>query len=243
MQIIRDDKRIARMKKISQYVSLLGLLALVSGLLVLFVGTQNALLFQLIALGVGWILSQVGVYLSHRYGRSPRPDEVLDEALRPAIRDGRIYHYILPAAHVLLVPNGIIIIVAKYQTGKISAEGDKWKQTGIGMRRFFGQEGIGNPTKEAESQVSAIANFLRKNAPEIEEVPIAPLIVFTTKKIDSLEVANSRIPAMHYTKLKGFLRTKKDVLPPLPGFEYDAIRAAFDQKAGVLAEVGHGDPA
>lgn len=241
MEIIRDDKRIERLKKISQYVSLLGLLALVSGLIVLFIGNDNALLYQLIALGVGWILSQIGVYLSHRYVRSPRPDEVLDESLRHVARDGRLYHYILPSPHVLLLPTGIVVLIAKYQTGDITADGDKWKQSGIGMRRFFGQEGIGNPTKEAENQVSAVANFLRKNAPDIEEVPIAPLIVFTTKKIDSLDVADSRIPAMHYTKLKGFLRTKKDVLPPLPTAEYEMIRAALDRKAGALAEVEHGD--
>ncbi len=236
MVIIRDDRRIQRMKMIGQWVSTIGLVVLLSGLVILFIGDDNALLYQLLALAIGWIMSQIGVYLTHRYVREPRPDEVLDGAVKPVARDGRLYHYVLPAPHVLLLPNGIVVLVSKYQTGRISVEGDKWKQAGIGMRRFFGQEGLGNPTKEAESQVSAVANFLRKNAPDIEEVPIAPMIVFTTKKIDELEVEKSRIPAMHYTKVKGFLRQKKDALPALPQAQYDQIRAAFDAKAGDLVD-------
>ena len=57
------------------------------------------------------------------------------------------------------------------------------------------------------------------------------------KDIDSLDVKKSRIPAMHASKLKGFLRQQKDKLPPMPKEEYDALQAAFDLKvANVLEE-------
>lgn len=236
MVIIRDDKRIQRMRKIAQYTSFAGIGVLLLGLGLLFWGDENALLYQLIALGLGWMLSQVGIYLGHRYVRDPRPDEVLDQALRHAVRNGRLYHYLLPAPHVLLLPNGIVILHTKYQTGNITVEGDKWHQSGVGLRKYFGQEGLGNPSKESDRLVSAMANFIRKNAPGVEEVPIAPLIVFTTKNIDSLETKESRIPAMHYGKLKGFLRQKKDDLPPMPEEDYEALRAAFDRKAANAVE-------
>jgi hypothetical protein len=216
---------------------------LLVGLVIIFWGNPNALLYQLLALAVGWIVSQIGLYLTHRYGRNPRPDEVLDDALKHALSDGRLYHYLLPAPHVLLVPSGVIILHAKYQVGEITAEGDKWKQKGVGLRKYFGQEGLGNPSKEADRLVSAMANYIRKNAPEVEEVPMAPIIVFTTKNIKNLDVKNADIPAMHYSKLKGFLRQKKDDLPPLPHEEYDALRAAFDKKAAGLIEEGDADTA
>lgn len=243
MIILRDEKRVERLRKIGQYVSFLGMGILLVGLVIIFWGNENAVLFQLIALAAGWLVSQIGMYLTHRYGRDPRPDQVLDEALKHVTRDGRLYHYLLPAPHVLLVPTGVIILHTKYQIGEITADGDNWKQKGVGLRKYFGQEGLGNPSKEADRLVSAMANYIRKNAPQIEEVPMAPLIVFTTKDIKNLDVKNSNIPAMHYSKLKGFLRQQKDALPPLPQDEYAALRAAFDKKAANLVAVEDADTA
>jgi hypothetical protein len=236
MVILRDDDRVARMAKIGQYTSLISMVILLGGLALIFLGDENAIYLQLLALGVGWALSQVGLYLQHRYVREPRADEVLDESLKHVARDGRLYHFALPAPHVLLLPTGVIILHAKYQKGKISSDGDNWSQTGVGLRKYFGQEGLGNPTKEVEKLISSMANYIRKNAPEIEEVPMAPIIVFTSKDIENLDVKNSRIPAMHASKLKGFLRQQKDKLPPMPKEEYDALQAAFDLKVANVLE-------
>jgi hypothetical protein len=237
MVIIRDDKRVARMAKIGQYISFLSIAILVGGLAIIFWGNPNALILQLAALTVGWGLSQVGMYLQHRYVREPRPDVVLDGALKGAVKDGRLYHYGLPAPHLLLLHNGIIILHAKYQGGEITADGDNWTQKGVGMRKYFGQEGLGNPTKEAEKLVDATANYIRKKVPQIEEVAMAPIIVFTAKDIKSLDVKDSRIPAMHYTKLKGFLRQQKDTLVNMPQGDYDALRAAFDAEYPYVREL------
>lgn len=243
MVILRDDERVARMAKIGQYISFLSMAILLGGLALIFLGDENAIIYQLLALTVGWSLSQVGLYLQHRYVREPRADKVLDDALKHVARDGRIYHFALPAPHVLLLPDGVVILHAKYQKGEIYAEGDSWTQKGVGLRKYFGQEGLGNPTKEAEKLISSMANFIRKNAPDIEEVPMAPIIVFTSKDIEKLDVKDSRIPAMHASKLKGFLRQQKDKLPPMPQDDYDALRAAFDKKISYLSEEENADTA
>lgn len=242
MIVLRDDKRIQRLAKISQYVSFLGMGVLLLGLVIIFWGNENALLLQLIALGLGWAISQLGIYLGHRYSRTPRPDQVLDDAFKHVSKEGRLYHYLLPAPHVLLLPTGVIVIHAKYQGGEISADGDNWKQKGVGMRKFFGQEGLGNPSKEVDRLISAMANYIRKNAPELEEVAMAPIIVFTTKNIKDLDVKNSNFPAMHYSKVKGFLRQKINSQPAMPEEEYQALRAAFDKKAAHIIEEMDGDP-
>lgn len=234
MVVIRDDKRIARLRKISQYVSLVGMVALLGGLVMAFVGNiETIFLWQLTALLVGWLLSQVGIYLAHRYVRTPRPDQVLDDTFRKVAKNGRMYHYIMSAPHVLLLPTGIIVIIAKYQTGKITADGDKWTQKGLGLRRFFGQENLGNPTKEADGMVQNVINFIHKEVPDVDEVPIAPIIVFTTKGFDTLDVDGSDVPAMHYTKVKGFIRQQRQrgEETPLEDGAYEAIRAALDAKA------------
>ncbi len=243
MVILRDDDRVARMAKIGQYISLISMVILLGGLALIFFGDENAVIYQLLALAAGWGLSQVGLYLQHRYVREPRADKVLDDALKHVTRDGRLYHFALPAPHVLLLPTGVVILHAKYQKGQIYADGDDWSQKGVGLRKYFGQEGLGNPTKEAERLVSAMANYIRKNAPDVEEVAMAPMIIFTSKEIENLDVKNSRIPAMHASKLKGFMRQQKDKLPPMPSEEYDALRAAFDKKVAHVLEEEDADTA
>lgn len=243
MVILRDDARVARMAKIGQYISFISMAILLGGLALIFLGDENAIFFQLLALAVGWGLSQVGLYLQHKYVREPRSDKVLDDALKHVARDGRLYHFALPAPHVLLLPTGVVILHTKYQKGEIYADGDTWSQKGVGLRKYFGQEGLGNPSKEAEKLINSMANYIRKNAPEIEEVPMAPIIVFTSKDIESLDVKKSRIPAMHSSKLKGFLRQQKDKLPPLPMEEYEALQTAFDKKVADLVEEEDADTA
>ena len=234
MVILRDDVRIARMKRLGQITSFLGMGILLAGLFLVFLpGTANLFFYQIVALFAGWMLSQIGIYLGNRYMREPRPDQVLDDVLKKVARDGRIYHYLLPAAHVLLIPTGIILFITKYQSGTISVEGDKWKQTGLGLRRFFGQERLGNPSREAALSVEAVASYLNKNAPSVEEVPIAAMIVFTGKGNNNLDLKNSAIPAMHFTKVKGYLRQQKGETP-MPEEDFAAIKAAFDQKAAHL---------
>ncbi len=234
MVIIRDDERIEKLKKRGQRASLIGFVFLIGGFVAVFINPQNLLIIQTVALLLGFGLSQYGIYLQHRYGRSPRPDEVLDDALKPVARDGRMYHYVLPAPHVLLTRSGPIVFVPKYQIGNISAVGDKWRQTGIGFRRFFGQEGLGNPAREADKMIGALASYIRKHIPDLEELPIAAMIVFTSKNIKNLDVAESSIPAMHFSKVKGFMR-QKGVGEPIPMSDYEALLAAFDEAAADAA--------
>lgn len=238
MIIIRDDEKVARYKKWAQRILIIGLLSLVGGMVLLFVLTDdpNVIFYQTLALLAGWILAQIGTYLAHRYVRSPRPDETLDKAVKPAAGNGRMYHFIMPAPHVLLTPAGPIVFNLKFQNGDISYKNGKWKQRGIGMRRFFGQEGLGNPQQETESMVSSLAGFIHKQDPTIEEVSIGAMIVFTTEKIKGLDVDESEIPAMHYTKVRKFLR-KEGVGKPLTPATYQALQTIFDnaaQKAGAI---------
>lgn len=244
MIILRDEKRIARLSLLAKVASYGGMAILLVGLALAFVAEdfQRVFVYQMMALLIGWIASQVGIYLMLRYGRRPRPDEVLDEAVRRAAKNGRMYHYLLPAPHTLLTPQGVIVFNAKPHTGKIGVEGDTWRQAGGFFRRLLGQEPIGNPTAEIERMVEGLANFIRKNAPEIEEVPVGAIIVFTAKGRTELDLQNSRIPAMHYTKVKGFMRQQKR--DPLPKEVYEAIQRAFDQQATHVSEaVYEGDSA
>jgi hypothetical protein len=233
MTILRNDKFIASRRQWGILLSVAGILVLLGGMVSTFIADpEQYALYTWLTLPIGFLLSQVGLYFSHRYVRRPRPDERLDEGLEKVAKDGRMYHYHLPAPHVLLSPAGPIILVAKFQSGDISVVGDKWKQTGLGLRRIFGQEAIGNPTAEAEYHVKQLAKFISQNAPELadKELPIGAIIVFTLKNGGTLDLAQSSLPALHYTKLKGFWKQRQQD-KPLPREDYEALRRAFDQAA------------
>ena len=239
MVVIRDDQRIARLARIARILSTAGLAALIVGLLFIFLRDDpNVFIYQLFALAVGFTLSQFGLALAHRYLRVPRMDLALDKAAgKFARKDGRLYHYVLPAPHVLLLPSAVVVLAAKFQAGRISADGDTWRQAGIGMRRIVGREGLGNPTREAEAMVTRMSAFIDEAAPAAAGAPVIPIIVFTAQNIDSLDVKNSRIPAVHASKLTGALRQHTINLKPLPPEAYEALRSAFDARAGHLLEV------
>lgn len=238
MIVLRDESRVARMARLGQITSLVGLGVLILGLLIIFIAEGNLVfVYQLIALAVGFGLSQVGLYFNHRYGRKPRPDQVLDGAVgKFARKDGRLYHFELPADSVLLLPSAVIVFITKFQNGKIVAEGDSWKQTGIGMRGTIGQERLGNPAKDADQAMAKMRAFIAKSAPSAVDAPIFPVIVFTSDTISSLDTDRSTIPAMYHKKLGGYLRQRKDLQKPMPVDAYDALRLAFDAEAADLIE-------
>lgn len=216
--------------------SAIGILVLLAGMIVTIAvdpATYNSAL-TLLSLPVGFIVSQIGLYFANRYVRSPRPDERLDEVLDKVAKNSRIYHYVIPSVpHVILTPAGPIVLVAKFQAGNITADGYKWTQKGLGFSRFFGQQGLGNPSTEAEYRVKQLAKFISRNAPTVaeKEIPMSAIIVFTTKDGGELDLKNSTIPALHYTKLRGFWK-QRNRDEPLPKEDFEALAEAFDAAAG-----------
>jgi hypothetical protein len=163
--------------------------------------------------------------------RKPRPDEVLDKALKSASVTGRLYHFAMPASHVLLTPNGVITFALKFQQGNISVDSDKWKQGGIGIRRYFGQEGMGNPSRDARFMLSAVSDQIKKNAPDLAdtEIPMAVLIVFTHEDKKKLDLKKSNFPAVHHSQVGQFLRQQKG--DPLSPEVFAGLQAVFDAAA------------
>lgn len=239
MDIIRDDKKIARYRQIGVITMFVSIGILLMGL---FIAANQA--WSLLALGAGWLLAQVSLYLSNRYVRTPNPDVALDEVLQKLVAEkvvkrGRVYHYCLPVPHVFLTPEGIVLFVLKYQRGVMYANGDTWRQRKAGLlnlNKYLAQESIGNPTREAETALQVMVNFLNKQFPDMAEVPLAVLIAFTTVPNDQLDVQNSRIPAMHVSKVKGYLKQQWSKSKPMPKGQYEAIQAAFDEASGLIKQ-------
>lgn len=190
MNIQRNDRMIKRNSQIGRYTMFAGLAVLLGGMFISF-KYQEQFTLSMGALILGFILSQVGIFYSNRWGRRPRPDELLDQAMKGLDYKFTIYHYTGPVPHMLLGPSGIWALIPYYQRGTITFQNGRWRQKGggvlYGYLKIFAQEGLGRPDMDAAAEVENIQAFLKKHLPA--EVfapdslpPVQAALVFTNER-------------------------------------------------------------
>lgn len=205
MKIIRNEKYIKLRARIGQWASLAGMAVLGVGLVVSFTNPQ-LIGISFACLLAGLVLSQIGLYFTKRWMQRPRPDEVLEKALKGLNNRFELYSFYLPAPHVLLTPSGLFVLRVQPQEGQITCQADRWHQK-FSFTRFLGfsrQESVGDPTSAARAEAQDLATFLANHLPD-EAIEVQPLIVFTNDKAE-LSISETSIPVLPYKKLKSYLR-------------------------------------
>jgi hypothetical protein len=167
--------------------------------------------YSMTALIVGFTMTQVGMYFSNRWGRSPRPDEQLDAALKGLPSDTNIYHFTTPVSHLLVGPAGIWILAPFHQRGKVTYYKNRWRLTGGGFMQaymtVFGQESIGRPDLDMEVQANSLKKYLAKRMDEAEIPNIQGVLVFTSDQVE-IDSTDAPMPALKAKQLKDFIRQK-----------------------------------
>jgi len=208
MNIETNEKLIKRNSRIAQVSMFAGLLALVAALIISF-RYQELIWLSLIGMLLGLILSQIGIYYTNRWARRPRPDELLNRALKGLDNKYCLYHYKSPVSHLLIGPSGIWILSPRHQRGIMSFSKGRWRQKGGNLYlKLFAQEGIGRPDLEIAYEVEKMQKFLYDKLPDKTIPPINAALIFTNDnaviQIDDTE----KPPAitLHLKKLKDYLR-------------------------------------
>jgi hypothetical protein len=218
MKVFTNERLIKRNGRVGQIATIGGLLVLVGGMFISF-RFPNFAGFAWVALLVGFALSQIGLYYGNRWGKRPRPDELIDQGLKGLNDQYSIYHYMTPASHLLVGPSGLWVIMPYYQVGKIVYEKGRWKQKGGGfMQRYlraFAQEGVGRPDLEAPAEVQAISKLLTKRIADKEVPDPKPTLVFTNEKVE-LVVEDAPILTLPLKKLKEAVRKAAKDKPLAP---------------------------
>ena len=204
MQVTTNEKYIRRRSKLGTYASLGGLGVLVAGFVASF--QQNLIWVSLIAIVLGFILAQYGNYSLRRWGRSPRPDEIIEAALKGF--DDRFHYYAwsLPMPYVLLSPQGVYIFIVRDQSGQITVNGSQWKSK-FNISKLlmaFASEGLGNPTSEAQDNAGRLATWIKGKLPNFAGT-VQPVIVFTDPRAQ-LQISEPIVPVMEPKELKKWLR-------------------------------------
>jgi hypothetical protein len=226
MKSYSNTKVIERNRKIGQYTSIGAFVILGIGFYIT-IKLPEELTFSFGALLLGFFLSQVGMYFTNRWGRTPRPDQLIEQGLKGLGREFTIYHYLLPAAHLLVGPAGIWALLPYQQAGTISYEKNRWKLRGGGAiqsyMRFFGGEGLGRPELDAGSEIETMQRYFQRKLPEGSPQPeINAALLFVHPKVE-LQANDSPIPAMKPKEFKEFLKTitREESISPLL---LDAVR-------------------
>ena len=210
MKIIKNEKKIKRNGTIGNWTSLAALVVLGIGMYISIKRT-DLFVYALLALLTGFTLTQIGMYLGNRFGRSPRPDEKLDAGLKGLPGDFTIYHYTTPASHLLVGPAGIWLLMPYHQRGQVTFSKNRWKMSGGGFlqsyMRIFGQESLGRPDIEIDSETNRLKRYLSKKMDESKIPVIQPLIVFTNDEVE-IDAEGASVPAIKLKQLKEFIRQK-----------------------------------
>lgn len=213
MRVTVNEAFIKRRATIARWSTLIGLGVLFLGLILSF--NRQYYYWSLPALVIGFLLANVSGFNANRYVKEPRPDQMLAKVLRGFDNTYHLFNYTAPIPHVFLTPSRVYALLVKPQDGVIRHSGKRWRRD-FNLRRFFfffGEEGLGNPPRDAR----AAADRLQRALDEAfgEEAPsVEPLAVFTNPNAQLLvdetsEEIPDEVPVLTGTHLKKYLRAQR----------------------------------
>lgn len=233
MRVMINERRVRRNRKIAQYTFFGTMAVLVLGLIIPNAAPSNSILVftMLIVLPIALGATFFSIRMANSWLRRPYPEEVLAPALKGISNRSVIYHYWLPARHVLIMPQGILSFTILPQEGFFSIEGETFRRSGGLFRKFlnyFRQDTVGTPFHDAVKDAQKVQAVIAKAAPDAN-VTVQPVIVFTSPASD-IEVTDPVIPVVHADNkkrpsLKSYLRElkKKQDVPFLDAEQITAL--------------------
>lgn len=201
MKIILDRESLRRRARLSHTASLGGLLILLASVALSMWKPELSTLSTMI-LFVGGVTSMVGIFYANRWVKRPRPEDILNQALKGLSDQHRLYHYTPQGDHLLLTPNGVVVLETVNLEGRFTYLDGRWHQKlNLGRAlRYVVEEKLGNPTDRAGQQVESLTIFLKEGLPQDVKFPVQALVVFT-HPLAELKVDKSPLPVVQPDKL------------------------------------------
>lgn len=222
MRIITNEKLVQRNKRIATWLFFISLAILFGGF---FLANGQLLGIEALeqidpefyvtvmpfVLIIGFTATLVSVRMTNLWVRQPRPEDAIQFGLKGISNKSALYNYFhFPARHVLICPQGVFAIVTRFQEGKFSVKGDKWRTKRSFIGQFFSifrADGILNPTREAEDARDFIQYIVEDYDPNIK---VQPIILFVDPRVE-VEIEDPTIPVLYADpkrtpNLKDFVR-------------------------------------
>ena len=219
MKLSINYKLIERNKKIAQITLFASLALLTIGFIWTLRNSEPAKsLIGYLILIPAYLLVQISIFMANRWGKSPRPDEIVVQALKGLDNRYTLYNFTTGVPHLLIGPIGIWIINPYHHKGKISynLEKNRYLQKGGPnfIAKYFAQDGLPNITREVFSLKKDLTKYFDKNSIQIDEEPIIVNLFYS----DDIILLTNNAPEINLKsdKIKVFIRkhVKKANIPP-----------------------------
>ncbi|MEA4811090.1 MAG: hypothetical protein VB108_00795 [Anaerolineaceae bacterium] len=232
MKLVVNEPLIKQRKTLAQVLTFASLAVLGVGLFFAFQKDITKMYYSYIALILGFILSQVGMYFTTRFGRSPRFDEVVTHVIEKLRHEYSFYVYNSPTSMLLVGPSRIWLPIPLTASGEVSYENGKWKQKGgNALMKFMGQEGIGKPDKDFAMEERNLRAFMAYKGIPLEEQPeIKPVLISMMKTSKIGNVADAPLPVVELEELKRYIRRidREEAANPISPEMFEKINQIFD---------------
>lgn len=228
LKIASNTAYAGRRRRQASLLSAGGIAVLVVGL-VLNLRSYDGL--ALVALILGSVSSWSGISLADKWLKPPREDAALDHGLARSGRAFALYHWLLPADHVLVAPWGLTVLQPAIVDGEVLISPDRWHENRPMVKRLvtIGRRSLGNPPSLAAAQVSAMRAALSAHDESLASIPIDALVVFTRPVV----VVAGEDPAQPWVRAEGIgewlaASRRKESLPP-------SVRRALEKVVDEMA--------
>jgi hypothetical protein len=180
-------------------------IALMVGAIALALTRQELFNLTLMVSFGGLILSQIGNTQRSRWGKHPRMDEMLDEALKGLDERYALFHYMLAANHALMTPSGVFALCTTAIEGEISFQDGRWWRERRARRGGSRRQ----PLSEPGSQTAGVAQRLGRDLGRRlgrDDLPEAEAILVFVHPNAQLDAGEAPFQSVHIKKLKAHLR-------------------------------------
>jgi hypothetical protein len=138
---------------------------------------------------VGVVISSISSYFTTRFGKSPRPDELIDKAFKGLDDRFHLFHYQYSIPHLLICPAGVWSVTPTFVDGEIvfNEKKSNWEHKKNSLiNRFLSKEYFPNPVSDLKLSKKEFDKFLKMNQIN-QNVEIKSLIILMNKSVENVE--------------------------------------------------------
>jgi hypothetical protein len=228
MKVIIDRQKVSRRARLANVVSLGGMLILLGSVVLPLFRPQTATLATPMMFA-GMLIAMVGIYYANRWIKKPRPEDRLDAALKTLNDSYQLFHYPdLPCDHVLLTPNGVVVLETVNLDGRFSYREGRWKEKMTLSRalRWIVEEHLGNQPGQLAEAADLQGRFAER-LPDEANIMVKAVVVFTHPAAQVEIIEEPGAPVVKVEKLKKLVVEKGKRLAPEV---YEGAQAVLENK-------------
>lgn len=239
LKIVTNPALMRRRGRQAGLLSMGGLVVLGVGL---FLNLRGYAEPALVALFLGALASWIGVGLADKWLKPPRADVAIQRGLKGAGPAFALYHWRFPADHLLLAPWGLTVLVPVTVDGRVEISEGRWRERRPLYKKLLtlGRRPIGNPAAIAKLDIEAIRQMLASEAPQLTDVPVDAVAVFTQPTV-VFTGEDSALAAVRADELREWIADRRKT-EPLTNAARRELEKAVDGLAAKALEPKGGAP-